>query len=74
LCRVRQRDGIASWLAVEQPLGVRVLRRGKQRRGPVLLHAAAVLHHRDPVGQLSHYAEVVSDKQQAHVQLVTQLV
>ncbi|MOA61378.1 hypothetical protein D3C78_1865070 [compost metagenome] len=54
-------------------MGIGVLWGSKQRRGGVLLHAAPVLHHRDPVGKLFHNAEVVGDKQQTHVQLVAQL-
>ena len=49
-----------------------MLRRAQQRGRAILFNASSVLHHRDAVGQLSHNTQVVRDKQQAHVQLVTQ--
>ena len=49
-----------------------MLRRAQQGGCPVLFHAAAVLHHGHRVSKLSHDAQVVRNKQQAHVQLVAQ--
>ncbi|MNN41989.1 hypothetical protein D3C81_1561410 [compost metagenome] len=39
----------------------------------VLLHTATVLHHRHVIREFLHDAEVMSDKQQAHIQLFAQL-
>ncbi len=49
-----------------------MLRRAQQGGCSVLFHTAAVLHHGHRVSELSHDAQVVRNKQQAHVQLVAQ--
>lgn len=47
--------------------------RAEQRPTVIVFHAAAVLHNRHPVSQLADDAQVMSDKQQPHVQLLLQL-
>ena len=47
--------------------------RAEQRPTVIVFHAAAVLHYRHPVSQLADDAQVMSDKQQPHVQLLLQL-
>ena len=49
-----------------------MLRRAQQGSCPVLFDAAAVLHHGHRVSELFHDAQVMRNKQQAHVQLVAQ--
>ena len=67
-----ERDGIARRLAIQQAAGIRVFGGGKQRPAAVLFHAAAVLHHRDAVGELTNDAQIMGDKQQPHIQLLLQ--
>ena len=50
----------------DQPPGVGVLRRFRISRRRPLLDDAAMLHHRDTVGDLRHHAEIVRDEQHAH--------
>ena len=42
----------------QQPFGVRMLRPGKQFFNGRLLHNSPGIHHRDPISDFGHYAQV----------------
>jgi hypothetical protein len=46
----------------------------KNLPGGALLHQAAVLHHRHPVGKAAHQVQVVRDHQHRHAGLAPQLL
>ncbi len=63
---VRDRIRAAGGLGGEQHPGVGVLRGGEDLRGRAGLDDLALLHHRHPVGDAAHDAEVVGDEEHAH--------
>src|SRR6185369_1431239 len=54
-------------------MGVRVHRLGVEHVAIGKLHDLAEVHHRDPVGNVSHHGQVVSDEDIRQVELALQV-
>ena len=63
-----RRRRVRSRLGGEQRLRIGMLRRGEHALDGAVLDDLAVLHHADPLRDLSHDAEVMGDEQKRHVQ------